>query len=150
MQYHQVKVDNDVFEYVKKHAEPLVDDFNSALKKLLQIYPTGELEAPLLVQEKKAHYSIKEIPAGTPQALVQILKVAQLVFNGQARNQATQSVAREHNVTPQTVIDKYTRQLKISASRFDWLLAQPDRIELRNLLKKIFPNFSSTVEEILG
>jgi len=30
-----VEIDDEVFEYVQNHAEPLVDDFNSALKKLL-------------------------------------------------------------------------------------------------------------------
>ena len=31
----QVNVDEEVFAYVKEHAEPLVDDFNSTIKRLL-------------------------------------------------------------------------------------------------------------------
>ena len=150
MQYHQVQVDNEVFEYVKRHAEPLVDDFNSAIKKLLKFYSNFDIDTSKLSKEKKDHFKIKKIPAGTPQALIQILKVAHFVLSGYSRGQATKTVAKEHNSTPQTVIDKYTRQLKISASKFDWLLAQPSCNELRTLLKEIFPNFSSIIDEILG
>ena len=149
MQYHQVQVDNDVFEYVKKNAEPLVDDFNSALKKLLQIDKTKKIKRPSLDKEIFNEYSNKAIPAGTPQALVQILKVAKLVLQGNSRYQATHIVAKEHKVTPQTVIDKYTRQLGIPASKFDWLLAQPEHNELRSLLKSIYHNFTYVIEDVL-
>ena len=37
MRYHQVEVDSDVFKYVKEHAEPLVDTFNSTLRRLLPL-----------------------------------------------------------------------------------------------------------------
>ena len=35
----QVNVDEEVFAYVKEHAEPLVDDFNSTIKRLLARLP---------------------------------------------------------------------------------------------------------------
>lgn len=148
MKYHQVEIDDDVFEYVKQYAEPLVDNFNSALKKLLQINnpyqdsTNTEIDTPT--------YDDKQIPAGTPQALVQILKVAQIVLRGNTRNYATRIVSQEHDVTAQTVIDKYTRQLGITASKFDWLLAQPNQIELRSLLKRKFQNFQNVVDHILS
>ena len=35
MGFHKVEVDDEVFQYVKGHAEPLVDTFNSVLRRLL-------------------------------------------------------------------------------------------------------------------
>ncbi len=150
MQFHQVEVDQEVFEYIQKHAVPLVDNFNTALKKLLHISKANTQIHTSEIKEKSAQYHTREIPAGTPQALVQILKVSLLVLRGTSRHEATRKIANEHNVTPQTVIDKYTRQLKITASGFDWLLDQPDRIELKQLLKYTFPNFKHVVDDILS
>lgn len=37
MTTHQVEVDDEVFAFVKSHAEPLVDNFNSSLRRLLPL-----------------------------------------------------------------------------------------------------------------
>jgi hypothetical protein len=42
----QVTVDQDVFEAVQRHAIPLVDDFNSALRRLLGLDGEGDTGAP--------------------------------------------------------------------------------------------------------
>ena len=37
MRFQQVEIDEEVFQFVKRHAEPLVDTFNSALRRLLPL-----------------------------------------------------------------------------------------------------------------
>ncbi len=145
MNFHQVQVDNDVFEYVKMHAEPLVDDFNSALKKMLGI---GQIRTPIK-KSKTYTNNFRQIPLGTPQALIQILKVIQYVIRGKNRKEATRLVAKEHDVTPQTVMDKYCRQLGLTALEFESLLEEPGYVELKKLLKNKFKNFENIIDDIL-
>lgn len=155
MRFHKVEVDDEVFQFVKVHAEPLVDDFNSALKRLLPLSSDFQTQ-------KKAQISIKEQPSGSenylsslpmhiPHALKQILDVVRLVRNGAYnRTTATQYVARRYNIFPQTVLDKYCRQLNLTASEFDGLLEKPDLNELRKILKEKFPDHAQIIEEILN
>ena len=52
-------------------------------------------------------------------------------------------------MTFQTVLDKYTRQLGLTAFQFDKLL-EPARLdELRGLLKQKFPDHSAVIDEEL-
>jgi len=46
MEYHKVEVDDDIFQYVKSNAEPLVDTFNSALRRLLLTTPNQKTDKP--------------------------------------------------------------------------------------------------------
>lgn len=149
MNYHNVEVDTDVFEFVKGHAEPLVDSFNSTLKRLLKINNKNHQPAKTKLYYSNNH-AINNIPAGTPQALTQILKVILLVSHGNSRNRATHIVASEHNVAPQTVIDKYCRQLDLTASKFDYLLSESDFLELRKILKRKFKSFENTIDVVLN
>lgn len=151
MRFHQVEVDEEVFSFVKGQAEPLVDTFNSTLRRLLP------LEAPKIhshAQSAKVSRTnaggVPSLPSGTPQALRQILGVAHLVRGGAyTRTAATQFVAKQHGVFPQTVLDKYCRQLQLTANQFDRLLEQQNFADLRKLLKSKFPAYAEVVDAAL-
>lgn len=153
MRTHQVEVDDDVFSFVKKQAEPLVDTFNTALRRLL---PLGGPKTPQRAQNPKAGPTnggthLPSLPNGTPQALRQILEVAQLVRGGAyTRTGATQFVAKQHGVFPQTVLDKYCRQLDLTANQFDRLLEQENLADLRQVLRSKFPEHAEIVNGALG
>ena len=154
MRYHQVEVDSDVFKYVKEHAEPLVDTFNSTLRRLL---PLSNLKTQVSQvkgtedMEIKSHSELPNIPRQTPAALSQILNVVHLVRCGAyTRQMATNRVAKLRNITPQTVLDKYCRQLNLRTDDFDRLLAQQDMNELRKILKTKFQRHGEIIDQILG
>jgi hypothetical protein len=150
MRTHQVQVDNDVFEFVKANAEPLVDDFNSALRRLLSLKGTQPQTRPpgAVVRATTQGRVLPALPTGTPVALRHILEVAQLVRGGAyTRTAATQFVAKQDNVFPQTVIDKYCRQLGLTASQFDRLLEEENLNGLRKLLKAKFNERSDVIDQ---
>ncbi|EAR20300.1 hypothetical protein [Nitrococcus mobilis] len=145
MRTHQVEVDDEVFEFVKSHAEPLVDTFNTSLRRLLPVSAAKQQRrsaAPL-----PAAYGAPSFPSGTPQALRQIVEVALLVHGGtHTRTSATQVVAKRHGVATQTVLDKYARQLGLTAHQFGRLLEQPNLRELRQLLHSKFSAHSDVID----
>jgi negative regulator of replication initiation len=145
MRMHQVEVDDEVFSLVKRHAEPLVDTFNSALRRLL---PVGKPRASHLPNGK--HQTQHQFPAGTPEALRQILEVARLVRSGHSRRDATRYVAKQFRVAYQTVCDKYARQLDLKASQFDRLLELEKSEELRALLRSKFPEHTNVIDRVLN
>lgn len=152
MRTHMVEVDDEVFAFVQKHAEALVDNFNSALRKLLPLAgpaPGRVVDPkPRTVNGKGTDLSL---PSGTPQALRQILEVVSLVRGGAyTRTSATRFVAKQHGVAPQTVLDKYGRQLQLTAQQFDRLLEREDASELRKLLKAKFPQHEDAIGRALG
>jgi negative regulator of replication initiation len=145
MATHQVEVDDEVFAFVKSHAEPLVDNFNSSLRRLL----------PLTVKAEKRPVTASAVgaptyPTGTPQALRQIIEVALLVQGGvYTRPSATQVVAKRYGVAPQTVQDKYARQLGLTAHQFDVLLEQPGLKELKQLLTSKFASHAEIIARLV-
>lgn len=153
MRKYQVEVDDEVFQYVKAHAEPLVDTFNSTLRRLLPI--TGK-KGPTVMSfggnNSHPYGGLPALPNRIPQALRQILEVVHLVINGPFdRSSATHYVARHHGgKAPQTIIDKYTRQLNLTASEFDRLLDQPGLTDLRKHLNSKFPDYTQLIEEIIA
>jgi hypothetical protein len=83
--------------------------------------------------------------------LRQILEVAQLVRGGAyTRRTATSLVAKQHNIFPQTVIDKYGRQLGLTAGQFDRLLEQAYSADLTKHLKSKFPGYGEVIDQVLG
>ena len=146
MTTHRVEVDDEVFAFVKSHAEPLVDNFNSSLRRLL---PLAAKPAKNSVPAA-ANAGTPTFPTGTPQALRQIVEVALLVQGGAyARPSATQFVAKRHGVAPQTVQDKYARQLGLTAHQFDLLLEQPGLKELRYLLTSKFASHADAINRLV-
>jgi len=59
-------------------------------------------------------------------------------------------VAERNNIRPQTVIDKYCRQLNLRAFEFDQLIAEEALINLKNLLKEKFPRYSNEIDNCLN
>ena len=154
MRFHSVEVDEDVYQFVKGHAEALVDTFNSALRRLLPLNgkpggATGSAVPPTVITRTPS--VSPSFPGGMPQALRQVLEVAHLVRGGAyTRTTATSFVAKQHNVFPQTVLDKYCRQLGLTADQFDRLLEQPGAVDLGKLLKSKFPGYDAVIDSVLG
>lgn len=144
-----VEVDDEVFAIVQREAVPLVDSFNSALRRILgTVVGKGP---PAFEASSVPGGQMCEIPPGTPQALRQILDVVRLVRSrGHTRREATRQVAAMLGVAPQTVIDKYTRQLGLTAAQFDRLLGAERRDELQMLLRGKFPEHGDTIDRDLG
>jgi len=91
------------------------------------------------------------VPTGTPMALREILEVVHQVRTSSRRSSdATNHVARKFGVTPQTIIDKYTRQLGLTASQFDRLLDRDQLPQLKSLLKERFRAHGDVVDQILA
>ena len=148
MKWHKIEVDDEVFEYLKAEAEPFVDTPNSVLRRKLKIPSTHQMQRA----EGDRNETVPEesYQIGTPAALQQILDVIRLVKRGTyTRNEATQIISKKLNVAPQTVQDKYGRQLGLTADAFDRLLAQPGRGELQALLIKKFPNHGNLIRQNL-
>jgi negative regulator of replication initiation len=149
---HQVEVDEEIFQFVKAHAEPLVDTFSSALRRLL---PLSEKRGPGPTSFRgegtpEPAGILPLLPNRVPQALRQILEVVHLVLSGPYnRSSATHYVARHHKVAPQTIIDKYTRQLNSTAGEFDQLLEQSGLADLRKILKSKFSEYSQLIDEVI-
>jgi hypothetical protein len=153
MGFHQVQVDDDVFQFVKAHAEPLVDTFNSALRRLLPLSGSQNQKDQTFEKETPSGTSatLPSVPQHLPQALRHILEVIRLVRGGAyTRTEATQYVARQYKVFPQTVLDKYCRQLSLTASQFDRLLEEPGLVELSKRLKTKFSGHAHAIDEVLG
>lgn len=152
MRMHQVEVDDEVFTLVKAYAEPLEDTFNSALRRLLPLGKSKGVSASAMSSKPsgKTSTSIPSFPTGTPQALQQILAVTKLVRGGAySRTGATQFVAKQLNVAPQTVLDKYCRQLQLTAGEFDRLLDEDSLADLGKILKSKFPGHSEVIDDVI-
>jgi hypothetical protein len=153
MRFHQVEVDDEVFQFVKTHAEPLEDTFNSAIRRLLPLSARQIQKNQLSTRDNPTSNSagaLPVVPRNIPQALRHILEVIRLVHGGAyTRKTATQYVARQDKIFPQTVLDKYCRQLSLTASQFDRLLEEPGLGELRNILKAKFTNHAQVIDEML-
>lgn len=146
MKWHKIEVDAEVFEYLKKAAEPFVDTPNSVLRRELKISSAQQKQC----SEGNETATQESYPSGTPMALQQILDVIRLVKRGSyTRNEATQFVSNRRNVAPQTVQDKYGRQLGLTAYEFDRLLDKSRVSELETLLIRKFPNHGNIIRQIL-
>ena len=83
-----------------------------------------------------------------PAALEQTLRMIYLVkHRGFSRNDATNNIAKELRIRPQSVIDKYCRQLNKKAYEVDRLLSQNNFSELKSILIKKFTNFSNDIDD---
>lgn len=152
---HPIQVDDEVFRFLKRHAEPLVDTPNTVLRRLLlnrDAAEPGPRSSPSPDAGRSTGASSVFRPRlGMPASLEQILEVADLVIRGSRdRLDATHDVARRRGVAFQTVLDKYTRQLGIDTARFDLLLSKDGHEELRRLLLHRFPKYADQIRKVLG
>ena len=84
-----------------------------------------------------------------PQALADVLEVIFIMRHDEvSRIKATAYVAEIRGVTAQTIIDKYTRQLRsdLSASEVDSLLGDYDYKEFKVLLINKYPEYKGQIE----
>jgi hypothetical protein len=129
MAQYSIEIDEVVWHHLQAHAEPFVDTPNSVLKRLL----FGD-EVP--TQKSPRALSIPTVSIqGLPKSLAQILEVVyEMEVNGYSRTQATNRVAKKRGTAPQTVTDKYCRQLGKRAHEIDELLTEPGYTGFRELL----------------
>ena len=155
MRFHRIEVDEDVMGYLKSKAEAFVDDPNSVLRRELlgrseKVAPPKSSTRPVVLYSDMPG-RLPLLRSGTPQALRQILEVVHLARSGSySRSEATGVVAKALGVAPQTVLDKYCRQLGLTALEFDRLLEQSNLGDLRGLLELKFPEHRELIEKTLG
>ena len=144
MQFHKIEVDERVWNFLKTNAEPFVDTPNSVLNRIL----FGNGKSKQYVNKNEISSVNKPpLPHGTPKALSQILEVIYEIKNsGLTRNEATNIVAKRRGTAPQTVIDKYCRQLNKRAYEIDQLLDDRNLVEFKILLKTRFNRHKDLVE----
>ena len=141
MKMHQIEIDEEIWRHLQQHAEPLVDSPNTVLHKLL----FG------LVDDASAEPSVFKIPSvsveGSPKSLSQIFEVLyEIEVNGCTRIQATNRVAKKRGTAPQTVTDKYCRQLNKRAHEIDELLSEPGYGKFKALLKSKFTEHEHVID----
>ena len=134
---HLIEIDAEVWEHLKQFAEPFVDTPNSVLRRLLLDEDDRDDVAPLSVIDIK----------GVPKALSQIFEVLyEIEVNGCSRVEATHKVAEKRGTAPQTVIDKYCRQLNKRAHEIDRLFDEKGYAQFKQLLKQKFTSHSSIID----
>lgn len=145
MQKQKIEIDQEVFEFLKSQAEPFVDTPNDVLRRLLLNKKSSSRSV-----QNVSHNNPPLVQAGTPKALEQILQVIYLAhFQNVSRSIATKRVAEIHDVASQTVLDKYCRQLNMTASEFDKLLSEPDLHTLKGRLYTKFHEHCETIDDYL-
>jgi hypothetical protein len=138
MQTYKIEIDEKVWNYLKSRAEPFEDTPNSVLNRILL---NGEMSRSNDANRKIPVGIPSSFPGGIPKALAQILEVIyEVKKSGRNRSEATNLVAQRRNTAPQTVIDKYCRQLGKRAYEIDRLLEDQNLGELRVILEKKFAN----------
>lgn len=151
MAMHWIEVDDEIMGLLKEQGEPFVDAPNDVLRRLLLKKGRTRSEEGQGNRAIPRKGIVLELPWNTPRALEQTLQVAYLVRTSRrSRSDATRLVAEANRVTPQTVTDKYCRQLGIRAEEFDELLREPELTKLRRLLKNKYPNHEEVIEELLS
>jgi negative regulator of replication initiation len=141
MKMYSIEIDENIWSYLQKHAEPFIDTPNSVLNRVL-------LGTSKETPKKDA---VSKIPAisihGTPKSLAQILEVVyEMEINGYSRTEATNRVARKRGTAPQTITDKYCRQIGKKAHEIDQLLCEPGYENFKKLLKSKFDAHQQVIE----
>jgi hypothetical protein len=138
MRYYKIEVDEKVWNYLKSNAEPFEDTPNSVLNRVLfgQSKPT-----PYRGNKELSSGNLPSFPNGVPKALAQVLEmIHEVKISGRTRNEATNLVAQRRGTAPQTIIDKYCRQLNKRAYEIDRLLEDKNLRGFRLLLEGKFLN----------
>ena len=141
MKMHLIEIDEKIWSYLQQRAEPFVDTPNSVLNRLL----FGEEEKK---EEETASFLIPNVNIqGLPKSLAQILEVVyEIEVNGYSRTQATHRVAKKRGTAPQTITNKYCRQLGKKAHEIDELMSEPDYAGFKNLLKGKYSIHSDIID----
>ena len=134
MKMHLIEIDEKIWSHLQQNAEPFVDTPNSVLNRLL----FGEEENK---EEDADFFSIPTVSIqGLPKSLEQILEVVyEIEVNGYSRTHATNRVAKKRRMAPQTITNKYCRQLGKKAHEIDELMAEPGYAGFKHLLTDKYP-----------
>jgi len=141
MKMYSIEIEEKIWHLLQQHAEPFVDTPNSVLNRLINSKEKKQEEvAPLF-----------ELPCvsveGLPKSLSQILEVVyEMQVNGYSRTEATNRVAKKRGTAPQTITDKYCRQLGKRAHEIDELLTEPEFSQFKDLLASKFANHSGIID----
>ncbi|MDO8281530.1 MAG: hypothetical protein Q7U10_02720 [Thermodesulfovibrionia bacterium] len=143
MKTYEITVDEEIWNFLKSHAIPLEDTPNSVLRKFLLSKGGGAIH-----QKTTQHSDFPSFPVGVPKALSQILEVIYLIKKrGLTRTEATNKVADQRLTAPQTILDKYCRQLNKKAFEIDRLLEDKNLDEFRSLLETKFINHRDVIKD---
>jgi hypothetical protein len=141
MKTHTIEIDETVWRHLQKHAEPFIDTPNSVLSRLL--FGTGKDLPQRDRTPETPEMSIK----GIPKSLAQILEVVyEIEVNGYSRTEATKHVAHKRGTSPQTITDKYCRQIGQKAHEIDQLLSEPGYENFKRILKDRFSAHRQVIE----
>lgn len=148
----QIEIDEEVHSFLKSRAEELL---RNRATPFIDATPNGILRRELLSLPQASpaivHDEAPEFPRGLPLALQQIIEVVRLVRSGShSRTEANHAVAHARGVAPATVLDKYTRQLGLTASQFDEMIGEENLPRLRTLLHKKFPGNEPIINAALN
>ena len=141
MKMYPIEIDEKMWHFLQQNAEPFVDTPNSVLNRLL--FGAGANK-----EQTAALYTIPSVDIeGLPKSLSQILEVVyEMEVNGYSRIQATNRVAKKRGTAPQTITDKYCRQLGKRAHEIDELLAEPGYKSFKDLLTSKFFDHQGIIE----
>jgi hypothetical protein len=141
MKTYSIEVEEKIWRYLQKHAEPFVDTPNSVLSRLL-------LDTSPQIPGRERASDVPPITVeGTPKSLAQILEVIyEMEVNGCSRTKATKRVAENRGTAPQTITDKYCRQLGKKANEIDILLSEPGYQQFKELLKRKFGSHRQIID----
>lgn len=141
MKMHTIEIDENIWSYLQKNAEPFVDTPNSVLNRLL--FDTSNAPSPSESEPKIPAVSIQ----GIPKSLAQILEVVyEMKINGYSRTEATKRVAHKRGTSPQTITDKYCRQIGKKAHEIDELLSEPGYEGFKKILESKFVAYQQVIE----
>ena len=141
MKMYSIEIDEKVWSYLQKNAEPFVDTPNTVLNRLL-LGTRKETSTPASLPANPS-VSIK----GTPKSLSQILEVIyEMEINGYSRTEATNRVAQKRGTASQTITDKYCRQIGKKAHEIDQLLSEPGYGAFIALLKNKFSAYQQVID----
>ena len=146
MKTYEITVDEEIWNFLKSHAIPLEDTPNSVLRKFL--LGKGSETTP---KKTTQNGDFPSFPVGVPKALSQILEVIYLVKKrGLTRTEATNKVADQRLTAPQTILDKYCRQLNKKAFEIDRLLEDKNLDEFKSLLENKFINHRDVIKDFFA
>lgn len=140
MKMHTIEIDEKIWSYLQQNAEPFVDTPNSVLNRLLFEEEKNK--------EEEASFTIPTVNIqGVPKSLAQILEVVyEMEVNGYSRTQATNRVAKKRGTAPQTITDKYCRQLGRKAHEIDELMAEPAYKGFKDILSCKFSSHRAFID----
>jgi len=146
-----IKIDDDIYEILKFNSEPFVDQTpNDVLRKLLLNRKSNSSQ--LFYNPVEKDLKLYDLPYGTPNALSQVLNMIYLIKKyNYDRLKAVKLLSSRFSISPTTIIDKFTRQLNLISSKFDYLLQHNPKTLQTILLnrfvnhKDIINNFFDTV-----